>query len=252
MINDDFINEYTLDGVTGFDFALTTQYIKDAKEKYPDIIWCLGSMAYPEEMRAEIAYTHAVTNFEEHGITLEEGDIIFPSEADVFYHENDRDKIDKLINEMKVGDAISSIWLDFVATQNYVEQKQHPDINPTAKHRRFAICYKDMDHYKSVVQNFISQDYSKSTRIIEDLFAYHYAWFRKGKYLNLRFKILNRPDGYWEDYNDGMRQAIEETKNKTFKEAIMVRPRSQGNYRFIRYIDIDHPIAIHKHPCYIK
>ena len=252
IINEDFIRRYCSDDqISGFDIEYTKEVIKRAKKEYPHIEWHLGIIEYPFGMTAENAYCHSVSNFEDYGITIEAGDVLLPSEADVFYHDDDTERIDDMLNKMNSGDAISTIWLDFVGSQSYVEQKQHPEINPTAKHRRFAVCFSTWEKYHEVVKNFVSQDYRKTTKIVEDLYAYHYPWFRDGKYLELRFRILNRQRGYWETYKKGMDEALNETKNKTFKDQIMVRPHHTGNYKYIKYIDITHPEAIKKHSCYV-
>lgn len=251
IINDDFRSKYCAYGLNaGFDVLETSSIIKEAMEAYPHIQWKYAIVDYTPGMKAEDAYSYAVSNFEDWGITVEPGDIIFPSEADVFYHENDIPEIDRLISEMKPGDGISTIWLDFVANQYYVEQKQHPDIAPRAKHRRFAICYKDMDHYHSIVKNFVSQDYTQTTKIV-DIYAYHYAMWRPGKYMDLRFAMLNRHPDYWAAYKRGMDEAVQAEIDNVFPDSILVRPTHHGNYRFIKYITINHPAAIKKHECYI-
>jgi hypothetical protein len=250
IINDDFISNYCSDdGYTGFDFDETKAILAEAQETYPDIEWHLGAIKYPAGMRAEDAYTFAVSNFEDYGIELEVGDIIFPSEADVFHLESAADEIDELVNSLKPDEGISSNWWDFGATQNYIEQRLHPDVNTVTRSRRFAVCYGTMGYYQSVAQNFVSQKYT-NTRLVE-LRTYHYPWFRIGKYLDLRCIMLRRQRNYWNDYMIGHWEQIEETRNGTFKESVMIRPTLTGNYRYVKYIDTEHPKSIQKHTCYI-
>lgn len=250
IINSEFISKYcSSDGFTGFDFEETKQIIATAKEKYPHIQWHLGAIKYPDGMRAEDAYTYAVSNFESYGIEAEVGDIIFPSEADVFHLESDVHYIDEIIADMKPDDGVSSTWWDFGATQYYIEQRLHPDVNTVTRSRRFAVCFGTMEYYQAVAQNFVSQQYA-NTRLI-DLRTYHYPWFRPEEYLDLRLTMLRRQPGYWEDYITGHLEQIRESLHRTFKESIMIRPSSTGNYRFVKHIDVEHPRAIQSHECFI-
>ena len=251
IIDEQFVKKYcSPDGYTGFDFEHTKRVITQAKEQYPHIRWHLGAIRYPKGTTAEGAYTFAVSNFKDFGITLEEGDIIFPSEADVFHHDNDADRIDELVNNLKPDDGISSTWWDFGATQYYVEQRLHPDVNTVTRSRRFAVCYGSDEYYKSVAKCFVSQKYENTTLV--DLRTYHYPWFREDKYLDLRCTMLRRPAGYWDSYLIGHHESIKESVEGTFKESIMIRPHAPGNYRFVKHIDVSHPRAIENHPCYVQ
>tara|TARA_R110000822_G_scaffold128195_4_gene263890 strand:- start:33 stop:968 length:936 start_codon:yes stop_codon:yes gene_type:complete len=249
MVDHNFRNKFCGDGGVGFDFNETVAVIAQAKIDYPHVRWILGSIDYPSGMKAEDAYTYAVSTFEDYDITIEEGDIIFPSEADVFHLESDVDYIDELVSNLKPDEGISSTWWDFGATQCYVEQRLHPDVNTVTRSRRFAVCFGTMEYYKSVAQSFVTQKYT-NTRLV-DLRTYHYPMFRQGKYLELRLTMLRRQQGYWENYMIGHNEQINETTNATFKPSIMIRPTLTGNYRFVKYIDTNHPMAIMMHPCYI-
>ena len=251
IINDEFKAAFcSPDGVTGFDFDRTVEVITDAQEQYPDVEFKLGVIDYPKGMKAEDAYTFAVSNFKDHDIEIQEGDIIFPSEADVFHLESDRNYIDTLVTGLKIDEGISSNWWDFGATQKYVEQRLHPDINTVTRSRRFAVKFGTMKFYKSVAQSFVTQKYTNTTLV--DLRTYHYPWFRQNKYLELRCNMLRRQPQYWENYLRGHWEQIEETKNGTNKESVMIRPTLTGNYRYVKYIDTEHPKAIQEHPCFIN
>jgi len=238
------------DGYTGFDFEETKQIIAQAAEDYPHIEWHLGTIEYPVGMSADDAYSYAVSNFQTYGIEIQEGDILLPSEADAFNMESDAEKIDELLNAMQPGEAISTVWWDFGSTQYYIEQRMHPDINTVTKSRRFAICFKAWEHYFGVIKNFTSQNYTTTTKLV-DLKTYHYPWFSTGKYLKLRCDILNRPPGYWNEYLKGHYKAIRESIDRTFEPSVMIRPTNTNNYRFIKYIDTEHPEAIKYHGCWI-
>lgn len=251
IINQDFIDKYCEpENTSGWDFGETAIAVAHAMEDYPHINWILGRMEYPRGMRAEDAYTYAVSNFSDYDIDVNEGDIIFPMEPDAFHLESDVDKIDDIVNALKPDQGVSTTWLDFMATQNYIEKRFHPDIQTGRRSRRFAVCYGSMEYYKSVVMNFVSQNYSNTELV--DLTTYHYPWFRTGKYMDMKLTMLRRQRLYWHDFMQGHNKAIEETKNKTFEDEIVIRPNSPGNYKYIKYIDIEHPLAIQNHECFIK
>ena len=81
-----------------------------------------------------------------------------------------------------------------------------------------------------------------------DLLTYHYAWWRPGKYLELRCEQLDRTKEYWENYLKGMEQA-----KKVGDDLIVVRPQAAIEVRkYLKKIDIKHPKHIFNHPNYLK
>ena len=252
IINDEFRKNYCYkDTNAGFDYEETVALIDKAKKDYPDTEWHYGVVDYPDGLKAEDCYTYAVSNFDDHGVTIEEGDILLPSEADVFHLETDVDKIDAIFAGMDLNDGVSTKWWEFGPTQFYIEQRQHPDINTVTKSRRFAVKYKDMDYYHAVVHNFVTQKY-KNTRMVDGLITYHYPWFRTGKYRMLRYAILNRDPWYWTQFEEGLQKMEHCSRTGNFKESVMIRPNHSNNYKYMKYIDVEHPEAIKSHVNFVK
>ena len=80
-----------------------------------------------------------------------------------------------------------------------------------------------------------------------DLITYHYAFWRPGKYKDLRCDQLNRHTGYWETFYKGLNKIYD----KKYLE-IDVRPIQEEHLttRYIRFFEMSHPTHVKEHPCY--
>jgi hypothetical protein len=139
------------------------------------------------------------------------------------------------------------VWIDFVQNQYYAELCTLKPFfkNEEGRHRKICVRYGTMDYLKSILKNFEKQKYQ--TLISTDLITYHYCWFRKDKYKQLRYDQLSRPDYYWKFFDEGLKNA-----DKLEYATICMRPDKQGTYRYVSAINIEHPEAIKQHDNYIK
>lgn len=244
-MNEDFKSTFCYkDTNLGWDTELIQSTIKKYQEKYPeiDIIW--KNVEY-KEADAAYCYTHAVSNFDELGIEIQQGDIIFPLEGDVFFHENDIELLNSMIDELKPDEGLQAPFLDFWQNQYYTEgDSLNQDL---IRKRRIVMKFGTWEFYKNVVLNFSKEKYPQLK--LFPRYIFHYSWWRPGKYLELRFKQLVRPAQYHQD----MREALELAKEGK-KEFIDLRKDRPVNMlaRYLAKIDIDHPSHAKKHPNYIK
>lgn len=247
---DGFIEKYTLNGngKRGFDYPELQEVIFEAQKKYSDKKIILNEISYDEsEKSATKHYTYACTNFKELNLDVEVGDYLFPYEGDVFHLEKNKNLFEDYIKQLKPDQGFKSIWIDFVQNQYYAELSTLKPFfkNENGKTRKICIKYGTMDFYKSILNSFESRIYSNLYPT--DLITYHYAWFRKNKYLDLRFDQLNRPDYYWKFFKEGLSNIDQ------FKFAkICVRPDQKTTHRYVHAINFEHPEAIKSHDNYIK
>ena len=240
-----WIDKYTLDGKRGFDFLELQNIIEEAQKKYKDTKIILNKMDYSIRMKPVDCYINATTNFDDFDLKIEEGDCLFPSEGDVFHHENSINRIESYISQIEPNQGFKSHWLEFVANQFYVEKKT---LIKNHQSRKICVKFGDMGFYEKVLSQFISQNYNMlySTNLI----TYHYAWWRPGKFLDLRCEQLERNNGYWDDF----RKAID-LAQKCELDEINNRPSistDPSNFDvWIKKIDIEHPKHIKEHECYV-
>lgn len=249
-VDSDFVKNYTLDGKRGFDYKELQDVISDAQKEYKDTKIMLNPMEYTS-LDAPTNYYHGCNNFSDFGVEVEEGDLIFPYEGDVFHHEDDADTIEEACNKLEPNQGLKTIWVDFIANQYYAEEKT---LKPffkaeTGRQRRFVIKYGTADYYRDVLLNFMTQKYD----MLEDLemITYHYAWFRPGKYADMRLAQLNRDPRYWNFFLSSISKVVE------FKyKRIRVRPQPpldpKLTHAWIRFCDFDHPEDIKSHPNFIE
>jgi len=244
-VDDNFKKEFCFNNTNlAWDTELLQSVIKLSQEKYPNtkIIW--NPMSYNIN-NANICYLQAVSNFSNLGVDIEEGDIIFPLEGDVFFHKNDIDLLNEYLNKLNPDQGLSAPYLDFIENQYYVEGESL-DVNKIHK-RRIAIKFGSWDYYNEVCVNFMSQKYPQL--IVFPRYIFHYAWWRPGKYKDLRFRQLVRSEEYRSNFKKGLELAKE---NKL--DSIIIRPNKSENdlNRIIVKISIDHPKEVMKHSNWIK
>ena len=264
-IDESWVAKYTLngEGKRGFDFNELEKIIENARKDYPNVEIILNKMDYQDcidkgqyDFVGTKCYVKANSNFKELGIKLEEGDFIFPLEGDTFHHENSKNEIQGYLNQLTPDTGIKSVIVDFVQNQYYTEHinwVKHQNLseidseNPFSKSRRFCVCYGSEDFYHSVLSEFMSQDYDMLYPT--DLITYHYAWWRPGKFLELRCDQLDRSKEKWKSYLSGMEEA-----KKAERDLIVVRPWCEDSNprKYLKKIDIEHPKHIFGHPNYLK
>ena len=249
VINEEFRKKYCYqDTNLAWDTLETQALIKQAQIDYPDVQWIHNEMKFPENLPASEAYTMAVFNFEELGVKIEKGDFIFPYEPDIFHQESMSDLITNLLDQLQPNQGFTSIWLDFVESQNYIEKNNNPFIG-NRKGRKLCIRFGDMEFYKKITRQFESQSYHELFQ--SNLLTFHYNWFRFDKNKQLRFdQIVRRPE-YWKMFNDGLDVIKHNTINQIAQDVVL-RPERNDDMRYASYIQIQHPDAIKTHPNYIK
>jgi hypothetical protein len=252
VVDDRFIEEFTLDGHRGFDYAELKQIVEDAQYKYPNTKIILNEMQYPETATAPECYYLACSNFKELGIDIAEGDLIFPFEGDVFHHEDAKSDIENYCKQLTPNTGFRSNWIDFIENQYYAEKSQWIRYKKSAedtKSRRVCICYGTEQFYRDVLLNFMTQKYPMLYPT--DLVTYHYAWWRPEKYRDLRYAQLNRAGEYWKDFDSALYK-IHNAKGKDIGDVIL-RPHLSENlsHRYACYVDIEHPKHVKQHVNYI-
>ena len=85
------------------------------------------------------------------------GDLIFPLEGDVFFHENDMSLLNEMIDNLNPDEGLQAPYLDFWQNQYYVEGNAL-DSNQI-HNRRIVLKFGTWDYYKNVVYNFTAQKY---------------------------------------------------------------------------------------------
>lgn len=193
---------------------------------------------------------------------IEVGDLVFPLEPDAFQHEVNKKEIREITEALKPGQGIATKWVDFLETQFYTET-----INlDQPKYRRFCYCFDNLQNYRSAMDAFMTQNYSRLRRI-DDFITYHYCWLQPPPYKQLRFDLIHRSDPkYWEAFSEGLDEIAQvevwgrrfiagdvyDTRGRDIPSFITIRPSRQDAGRYASFIDISHPKHIHSHPNFVK
>ena len=248
LIDFEFRKKYCYEDTNlAWDTLETQELIKQAQKDYPHIQWIHNEMKFPDGMKASDAYTYAVSNWSELGVEVNHGDYIFPYEPDIFHLESMGEGISSLLEQIEHNQGFTSIWLDFLETQNYIEYCNNPFIGHV-KRRKIALRFGDIDFYKQVVSQFESQQYNMLYE--SDLITYHYNWFRFDKNKELRYDQIVRNAGYWEEFERGLSK-IKHNSLYDIRKDVLLRPSRDNMTRMASYIDIDQPDAIKTHPNFI-
>jgi hypothetical protein len=202
-------------------------------------------MSYEQLSDPNDCYVSAVSNFNDFGIVIEAGDLIFPLEGDVFFHENDIELLNEYISQLTNDSGLQAPYLDFIENQYYIEEES---MYPERIHkRRIVVKFGTWQYYTDIVRNFTSQKYPNL--VLFPRYIFHYAWWRPGKYKELRFRQLIRPEYYSAAVRNALHKASENIHNR-----IIIRPDRMDSdpLRYIIRVDIDHPSEIKRHKNYIK
>lgn len=251
-VDDKFIEKYTLDGHRGFDYHELEDIIQDAQKKYPDTKIILNKMSYEGLTDAPDCYIKACSNFSDFNIEIEEGDIIFPFEGDVFHHHDAKGEIDNYIEQLKPNEGFTSIWIDFVETQYYCEKGTLKPFlgDEGGRFRRVCVKFGTWEFYRDMLSNFMTQKYPMLYPT--DLITYHYAWFRPGKYKQLRYDQLNRDKTYWANFDKGLQQIREAGSENVGDIVLRINRPEHTHARWAMYYEIEHPVHIRDHENFIK
>jgi len=261
-VSNDFLKKYTLDGggKRGFDYLELKKIIKQSQKKHKGVDIILNEMNYNSTSAPE-NYTYACSNFKELGITVNEGDYIFPLEGDVFHHENSKEEIQGYMNQIEPNQGFRSKWIDFVGNQFYAEKSTlkpfiYKDIEGSnegwaeqGRSRKICIRFGNMDFYKNELLNFQKQQYPNLYPT--DLITYHYAWLRPDKYKMMRFDQLNRHPKYWHHFKVGL-DILNDFKYLDVDFRPVNGLSKDSTYRYVRFYDIEHPKHIMKHSEYVQ
>lgn len=248
-----WLDKYTLngEGKRGFDYNELKQIIEHYNKQYPDVEIILNEMEYTPGMSSTDCYTAACTNWAELGIEINEGDFIFPYEGDVFHHEDSKTEIQGYLDQLKPDTGFRSNWIDFMENQYYVENSYYDGRRIS---RRIAICFGTMEWYLDVLSRFMTkayEDYDRGYGILypTDLTTFHYAWWRPGKFKELRCDQLQRDPYYWPHFTQQLSKA-----NSGTEEMIKIRynkpPSDPEAYiKFTR--EWNHPEIMKQHECWV-
>lgn len=256
-IDDDFRKKWCYSGSNaGFDFNETLKFVTQlTEEKYK------GDSKIPHiECRvlnyksndANECFLEAISNGLESLVT--EGNIVFPLEPDVLFHQDDKEIIQSLISELNPGEGLKCKWVDFLETQFYTEA-----INMSNhKYRRFCYSFDTMKNYREAMNSFMGQDYSKLKKTNE-FFARHYPWWCPPKWKELRYELIWRSDPkYWIEFEKGLQEirylslGFKPQYLEEFHTKILIRPSRQDEGRWAKFIDISHPKHIENHENFVK
>lgn len=233
-----FKKKYTLDGKRGFDFEELQAVIQDAQKKYSQTNIILNQMDY-KHRDAATNYYDGCSNFEQLGIKVEEGDLVYPYEGDVFHLESDKDNLDEAADRLTLDSGFRTTWLDFIGNQYYIQG---------ILSRKICIRYKTEEFYKKAILQFQHQNYQHL--VLENINTFHYAWMRPPKYLTMRYEQIVRPANYWGLLDRGL-QEIVAAGNKKIEARIRTAPIRNMFDKAI-YYDGPSPEAIKNHECYYK
>lgn len=242
--------------VAGFDYKKTLEIILNSNSNGKIIV--SGIMNY-ENSDVNECFLQAISTFPDNeyfSCVPEVGDIIFPIEPDVLFHEDNKEIIQKLISELKPGEGLKCMWRDFLETQYYCEAIN--EINP--KIRRFCYCFDNMENYKTAMDGFMSQSYP-SLHYTDKFWIRHYPWFVHDKWKELRYELIWRKDPqYWQNFEVGLKLVKEISENLVRRgddfynnpSKILIRPSRTDEARWAKFIDVPHPEAIKSHPNFVK
>lgn len=245
-ITQEWRDKYTLngEGKRGFDYLELSQIVQQAQQTYPNTQIILNPVEYSKGMTSTECYVYSTTNFEDLGIELQPGDYIFPLEGDVFHHEDSKEEIQHYLTQLQPDTGFRSRWIDFVENQFYVEKQIY---TPKCRSRRIAIRFGTWEFYLNVLNQFM-HEYNYNMLYPTDLITYHYAWWRPGKFKELRFDQLQRDSYYWQYYREG----LEKTKLGTEQEIKIRynRPDSDPTAYIKFTTEFKHPMHVREHECW--
>lgn len=250
-IDEDFLKKYCKPRtVFGFDTDEMENIISNKKKEYPNKTIIHNRLVLNGNLihSTDHAYLIGVSATNEAGdIEFEKGDVIFPYEADVFLHIDQKEKLFEEINNLKEDESIKTNWIDFIGSQYYVEKQFHP-LFGKSKGRKLCIKYGTREYYNAVNLRCTSQMYDMCKQV--DITTFHYNWFKPEKFRKMRYEQLKRNSGYWDVWENGIQEIIK-SKNLT-KQDIRIRNTNNQLKDFVSYFEINHPKEIFNHPCYLK
>lgn len=236
-VSTEFLNAYTLDGHRGWDYDRLVDVINSARERWPTKQIILNNKNYTSNIPSE-CYYEGCSNFDELGIEVSKGDLIFPWEGDILHLHRDGKAIIESLENTRPGQGVKTQWIDFVGNQYYLQAKNIS--------RRVGIVFDSLEgNFRNILLQFQSQNYHFLNTL--HLNTFHYSWIRPGKYLDMRFAQIPRGGNRW----DIMRAGINEIQKLGEQKAkVRIRPDNTPHMTFAEYINIEHPPEIKQHELY--
>lgn len=259
-ITQEWLDKYTLEGKgeRGFDYPELVEIVEQARQTYPHLTIMLNEMQYSPGMTSTQCYVAATTRFADWGIEVQEGDYIFPYEADVFHHENSKEEISYYMTQLSPGEGFRSTWIDYMQNFWYAEKNRvkpwllDPKHHHEGNYMSRRICFRYDEggkKYLEMVSNFMTTDHHNPVTgygmlYPTDLITYHYAWIRPGKFRELRCDQLQRQPGYWQAFVEGLDKC-----DNYEEQEILIRPHQPNSTAgYVVFFDkLEHPKHIRNH-----
>jgi len=219
-------SKYTTEGRWSFDLADVQKHVPLFQKEWPKIEVKYNKMEYRNVSTAQayqMAYTCGLPS-------LDSNDIIFPLEADVFFHMKDRIKIIQHIENLNPDEGFCCRYIRYFVS---------PEIVITSTRiRRVGIKYGTGKTYRKFTEDNFTDSYSSYLSPKTDFIGFHYEWIRPQKYWSARLAQLNRDS----DFKRGLtkdRNCIISTGNIPNKPTLGLERRTHSPK--------DHPFHIMNH-----
>jgi len=234
-----FVKEYTFlgQGDRSFDIMSLEDSVRQCVNEYPNTKFYLMQMQYPPNQSTANTYYTVFTFFINKVIDVWPDDIIMPSEADMFFTEEQAQQCEKLIQQLKHGESFASTYIDFF---------ESPKVQKTIRSaRKVAFRYGDGERYKDVMRMFLwESEYIKKMQVC-DLKTFHYGWLRPQKYFDMRIQQIPR------DWSDNIVKARELIRSKPegldFKLATKIKQRWNFELTVVNKKKEEHPKHVWGH-----
>ena len=174
-----FYTKFTKDGHS-FDIEEVERLLTVFDKVYPDVEFQLNLMDYPKDFYTGDAYYTAYT----YGLPkdLKADDIVLPIEADLFFHEDDKEYLHQMMKEHDDESPAMSMFQRYFVSPFI---RIYPD-----KPRKIFCKWGDGNVYHATVRDNFSETYQKRGTVYP-IRAYHFEWVRgTGKYWDARMQMF--------------------------------------------------------------
>ena len=203
-------------------------------------------MNYEENMQTERVYFEAYTSFKR-VIKVQPDDLIFPSETDLFFTEDQAKQILTQANNLKPDEGFGSTFRLFFESPRV----SIPGYGGQGRNRKVAYRYGTGNLSNILALGNSKESYHAYIKWV-DLQLFHYEWIRPGKYWDMRFAQLKRTPCVYEGFKKA--KALIESDPPHLKEDLETMVGWEGSF-ILAANDLkieDHPKHIRKHPNFIK
>ena len=243
-----FIKKYTQNGEghRGWDFEEVTRIVHENAALYPNVKFHLLGMDYEGDMQTKRAYFEAYTSFK-HIIKVQPDDLIFPSETDLFFTEDQAKQILIQANKLKPDEGFGSTFQLFFESPKV----SIPGYGGQGRNRKVAYRY-GTGHLSNILALGNSEESYHAYIKWIDLQLFHYEWIRPGKYWDMRFDQLQRTSYVYNGFKKA--KALIESDPLHLKEDLETMVGWEGSFTLAAN-DLkieDHPKHIRNHPNFIK